>query len=173
MRLKRTIGTIAGGVLLAAGVMTMADGAGATGFGEGEGCTPGYWKNHTQSWEEYAPGQRVSSVFTSYAGTETLLQALQGGGGSGLDGARKILLRAAVAAVLNAAHDSLEYPWQRWSNGLRGAPLIASVNNALASNNRDTMLALATRLDNDNNASANGGCDFDPITNGTNGSEPT
>ncbi|HSF43302.1 MAG TPA: hypothetical protein VLT87_26115, partial [Thermoanaerobaculia bacterium] len=62
-------------------------------------------------------------------------------------GAAKILLRAAVAALLNAAHSGVDYPRTT-------AEIIADVNAALASNNRNTMLELASELDDDNN----GGC---------------
>ncbi|HEV2856454.1 MAG TPA: hypothetical protein VHC97_26945 [Thermoanaerobaculia bacterium] len=119
-----------------------------------EGCTPGYWKNHTGSWAAsgYSPSQTVVSVFSGASAfpslaSQTLLQALQGGGGPGTLGAAKILLRAATAALLNAAHPGVDYP--RIST-----QIISDVNAALASNNRDAMLALATALDNDNN----GGC---------------
>lgn len=116
-----------------------------------EGCTPGYWKNHTRSWSGtgYSPSQTVVSVFSgasafpSLAG-QTLLQALQGGGGPGTLGAAKILLRAATAALLNAASSGVDYP-------RTSAQIISDVNAALASNNRDTMLALASALDRDNN----------------------
>jgi len=59
-------------------------------------------------------------------------------------GGAKILLRAAVAAVLNAASLEINYP--RTLNNV-----ISSVNAALAICERDTILALATELDNDNN----------------------
>lgn len=116
-----------------------------------EGCTPGYWKNHTGSWAAsgYSPSQTVSSVFSgagafpSLAG-QTLLQALQGGGGPGTLGAAKILLRAATAALLNAAHPGVDYT-------RTAADIIADVNAALASGSRDRMLALASALDGDNN----------------------
>ena len=114
-----------------------------------QGCTPGYWKQsqHFDSWKVYTPSQKLSTVFTFPAqltsfGNETFLQALQGGGGSGLDGAVTILLRAAAAALLNA--QSVGYP-------LSAASIISQVNTALASLDRDTILALATTLDNDNN----------------------
>ncbi|MFL6231661.1 MAG: DUF3344 domain-containing protein [Thermoanaerobaculia bacterium] len=116
-----------------------------------QGCTPGYWKNHTGSWAGtgYSPGQSTVSIFSaasafpSLAG-KTLLQSLQGGGGSGTLGAATILLRAAVAALLNAASSGVDYP-------LTQAQVISQVNPALASNNRDTMLSLASALDGDNN----------------------
>ncbi|HSK81164.1 MAG TPA: hypothetical protein VLQ45_32215 [Thermoanaerobaculia bacterium] len=119
-----------------------------------EGCTPGYWKNHTGSWagSGYSPGQTTGSVFSGASAfpslaSKTLLQSLQGGGGPGTTGAAKILLRAAVAALLNAAHSGVDYPRTT-------AEIIADVNAALASNNRNTMLELASELDDDNN----GGC---------------
>ena len=116
-----------------------------------EGCTPGYWKNHTDSWAGtgYSPGQTTGSVFSGASAfpslaSKTLLQSLQGGGGSGTLGAAKILLRAAVAALLNAASSGVDYPRTT-------AEIIADVNAALASNNRNTMLELASELDDDNN----------------------
>lgn len=115
------------------------------------GCTPGYWKNHEDSWggTGYSPGQTVGSVFSGASAfpsqaANTLLQALQGGGGSGLEGGARILLRAAVAALLNAAHSGVDYPWTT-------AEIIADVNAALTSGNRNTMLDLAAELDDDNN----------------------
>jgi len=115
------------------------------------GCTPGYWKNHTDSWAGtgYLPGQSTGSVFSGASAfpslaSKTLLQSLQGGGGSGAEGAAKVLLRAAVAALLNAGHSGVDYPRTT-------AEILADVNAALSSGSRDTMLALATELDNDNN----------------------
>jgi hypothetical protein len=70
--------------------------------------------------------------------------ALSYQGGSGTRGAAQILLRAAVAALLNAASPNVDYP-------LTTAEVISQVNAALASNNRNTMLAFASRLDSYNN----------------------
>lgn len=116
-----------------------------------DGCTPGYWKNHTESWAGtgYSPDQTTGSVFSGASAfpalaSQSLLQSLQGGGGPGTLGAAKILLRAAVAALLNAAHDGVDYPRTT-------AEILADVNAALTSNNRNTMLALASELDSDNN----------------------
>lgn len=115
------------------------------------GCTPGYWKNHTESWAGtgYAPDQTVGSVFSGASAfptlaSQSLLQALQGGGGSGTLGAAKVLLRAATAALLNSASSGVDYPRTT-------AEILADVNAALGSNNRNTMLALAAELDSDNN----------------------
>jgi hypothetical protein len=114
-----------------------------------EGCTPGYWKNHLDSWGPtgYSPSQTVGSVFAgtgSLAG-DTLLEALSYGGGPGVEGAKMILLRAAVASLLNAAHPDVSF-------GPDAATVIAAVNAAIASGDRETMLSLASDLDARNNA---------------------
>jgi len=113
------------------------------------GLTPGYWKNWPEAWVGYTTGQLVNTVFTlpstlSSLGTSTLLQALDFGGGPGVSGGARILLRAAVAALLNAESPAVAYP-------LTTAQVISQVNAALASLNRDTMLALASQLDAWNN----------------------
>jgi hypothetical protein len=125
-----------------------------------QGCTPGYWKQsqHFDSWPApYTPGTLVKNVFNVSAFLQngkldlngnglddTLAGALNYQGGSGTRGAARILLRAAVAALLNAASPDVDYP-------LTTTEVINQVNAALASNNRDTMLALASTLDSNNN----------------------
>lgn len=116
-----------------------------------EGCSPGYWKNHPGSWSPtgYSTSQTVDSVFSgasaySESTGASLLEALSFGGGPGLEGAAQILLRAAVAALLNAAHPGVDYPDT-------ANQVVADVNVALASANRTTMLALASGLDAENN----------------------
>ena len=79
----------------------------------GEGCTPGYWKNHTglksqtNQWPPTGFGQGDSfdatfGVSSSFGGT--LLEALNRGGGG-----ENALGRHAVAALLNAAHPGVSY----------------------------------------------------------------
>jgi hypothetical protein len=64
--------------------------------GGGEGCTPGYWKNHLDAWVTYTPGTQFSDVFEDAFPGKTLRQvASQGGGGL------KALGRHTVAALLN------------------------------------------------------------------------
>ena len=146
---------------VAATTVLVAAPSGATAVGV-EGCTPGYWKNHTESWLETAtrPIPTTTLVTAVYAGASTrsnlvgvtLLQALQGGGGSGTAGAAVVLARAASAAYLTAAHEGLGYPWRRNAVGVDGRPaLVPTVNAAFRSGDRATMLALASRLDADNN----------------------
>jgi hypothetical protein len=81
-----------------------------------EGLTPGFWKNRgvrTGAWVGYSPTDTVLSVFGSDVlsplDSATLLEALSFGGGPGVLGAQKILLRAAVAGLLNAAHPDINF----------------------------------------------------------------
>ena len=116
--------------------------------GGDEGCTPGYWKQeqHFDSWVGFTQNQDLESVFDVPDGlnldSTTLLDALSLSGGSGVAGGARILMRAAVAALLNSA--GVDYT-------MTTAEVIAAVNTALASNDRATMLALAADLDADNN----------------------
>ena len=126
--------------------------AGANVIGN-EGCTPGYWKNHTDNWQEYTPDTQLSSLWTfpaslSQYGDWTMLQALQGGGGTGVSGATRILVRAATAAYLNAAHEGLGYPYRRFDEP---GDLEEAINAALATEKRSAILKLATKLDQANN----------------------
>src|SRR5262249_55227024 len=115
----------------------------------GAGCTPGFWKNCTQQWlnSGFSTGQSVSSVFTvpscvGNLGSASLLQALSFQGGSSVNGAAQILLRAAVAGLLNSV--KVKYP-------LTTAQVISQVNTALASCDRGTILTLASTIDGLNN----------------------
>jgi hypothetical protein len=118
-----------------------------------QGCTPGFYKNHTSEFTApYTTTTTVGSIFTgvlSSLASRTLLEALQGGGGPGIEGAQIILLRAATAALLNAVHPGVSY-------SLTTSQIITQVNSALATNDRDTIIALADRLDALNNGP--GGC---------------
>ena len=114
-----------------------------------QGCSPGYWKNHPQSWTGFSPNQMLTSVFSGaslYDPTEgaSMMQALNFGGGTGLDGAAKILARSAVAAVLNASNSSVDYP-------LTVSQVVQIVNGAFMSHSRDAMLSVASQLDEYNN----------------------
>jgi hypothetical protein len=109
-----------------------------------QGCTPGFWKNHTDVWVGYSPSDLVSAVFSNAApyDVDTLLQALSLKGGPGVDGAEQILLRAAVSALLNST--SVNYP-------LTTAEIITMTDNALATGDRATILSVASELDALNN----------------------
>ncbi len=128
-----------------------------------EGCSPGFWRQPAYRngvWTEsdtYGPSDRVADVFTlAVTGTQgqggnavdfdalTLREALAGGGGSGVPGAQRILLRAATAGLLNSQHSAVDYP-------KTASQLIAEVDAALATEDRETILALAEELDDLNN----------------------
>ncbi|MBI2852664.1 MAG: DUF11 domain-containing protein [Chloroflexi bacterium] len=113
-----------------------------------EGLTPGFWKNHTDLWVTYSPDQTLESVFdvpdSLGLDNKTLLEALEFKGGNGVKGMAQILLRAAVAALLNAAHPEVEY-------SLTEAQIISDVNDALASGDRGVMEAVKNILDALNN----------------------
>lgn len=67
----------------------------------GQGCSPGYWKNHTEAGDwpaPYTPDMLFSAVFEDAFGSQTLLEVLNNGGG-GLNA----LGRQTVSALLNAA----------------------------------------------------------------------
>lgn len=80
------------------------------GCGEaGDGCTPGFWKQsqHAMAWTGYSPDDMFEAVFGVDAillDGKTLLEALRMGGGKEL-----ALGRHAVAALLNAASDEVDY----------------------------------------------------------------
>ena len=79
-----------------------------------------------------------------------MLQALSLQGGSTLNGAAQTLMRAAVAAKLNALSDCVTYT-------LSAGDVVSQTNAALATCNRDRILAVAGQLDGFNNA----GCPID------------
>jgi hypothetical protein len=116
----------------------------------GEGCTPGFWKQpqHLDAWVGFSPDDTLGSVFDATnlgaLADVTLLDALSFQGGPTLEAANRILLRQAVAALLNSA--SLD------GFSMTTAEVIAAVDAALASGDRDTILDLAAELDAANNA---------------------
>ena len=115
-----------------------------TGF---EGCTLGYWKvkQHHDSWPAgYPTGSNLQTVFGPLAFNNTFLQALNYKGGPGVEGGKRLLLKQAVAAFLNATSASVDYPET-------AAVVVSQVRNALATGDREVMLSLATTLDAYNN----------------------
>jgi hypothetical protein len=95
----------------------------------------------------YTSSQTVGSVFSvPYASlaNATLAEGLAFQGGDTVEEKSEILLRAAIAAVLNAAHPSINYP-------LSVSGIVSTVNAALASGDSGTIVALAGALDSRNN----------------------
>jgi hypothetical protein len=78
-------------------------------FDEGEGCTPGFWRNHFEDWPPtgYSPSDDFDTTFgVDYFDPDiTLGDAIWLGGG----GVNKIA-RHGTAALLNASSPDVEYP---------------------------------------------------------------
>jgi hypothetical protein len=144
-------GFIAAGALAVTGYATDSTTT-VTTTPEGEGCTPGFWKQsqHFDSWPVPITTTLAGAGFTNtgWPADTTLLQALSFQGGPTVQDAKNILLRAAAAAYLNSF--DLDYP-------LTTAEVVSMVNDALASGDRATILALAATLDANNNL----GCPLD------------
>ena len=86
----------------------------------------------------------LERVFDLLAEDLTLLQALDGGDGPDLAGAQRILVRPAVAALLNATHLGVGYP-------LTEGEVLEMVREAVGTENRHSILALSLLLDMYNN----------------------
>ena len=152
-RHRRIIGALVSVALTAGLFAALAPSAGATNIGE-EGCTPGYWKNHTDNWEEYTPSSKLGNqnwdipASLSEFNDVTFLQALKFKGGENLKGAAEILFRAVVAAYLNAAHEGVGYPYRRFTDP---GNLQSWIRDVLATEKRARYLELAAELDAANN----------------------
>ena len=133
------------------------------------GRSHSYWRTHTAEWPVFSIGKvavKPSTLVTALFAVpkslqtcdrkgkncyldlngdgkaDTLLDALSYGGGSGLSGAARVLLRAAVAGLLNEQTFGAAYPPY-----MSVGDLTADVNKALGSLNRTTMMNLANTLD--------------------------
>jgi hypothetical protein len=109
----------------------------------GEGCTPGYWKNHPDSWGPtgYSPTDVFDQIFNVSAfGSKTLEEVLRTGGGGLI-----ALGRSAVAALLSAAHPDVDYD-------LTEAQVLTLVHDAIVSGDADKIERLKNYLDELNNA---------------------
>jgi len=84
---------------------------------------------------------------SSPTGKDRLIEGLTYKGGTNLNGGFQILMRAAIAALLNEEYYGIYYP-----GATSTTALIAEVNSVLATQNRGSYLTLATTLDNWNNA---------------------
>jgi len=129
-------------------VTTVFDLAVTDGSGRGEDRGEGRGRENGRG-ESRGRGQGSARDWTSM----TLSGALEVGGGPGVEGAQAILLRAAVAALLNASHPDVEYP-------RTAREIIDAVNAVLSAGSdadRGAILDLAEALDDDNNS----GCPLD------------
>ena len=135
-----------------------------------EGLSHGYWKQHLDTWHgtvDYLGDQNGNQILKSILPTQsvayhfsaatiynlgglTMEDALHAKGGRSPKAAARLLLKQAVAALLNAAHPNINYP-------LTIDAAIETVNTALTSRDQDTMLDLADILDDYNNLGDGGG----------------
>jgi len=105
-------------------------------------CGQGYWKNHLADWAgtPYSPSDLIGDVFASAnawpaIGGSTLLEGLGFPGGPGVDGAIRIVMRHAIAGLLNATHPDFAAPYT-------ANEIIDMMNAAIDSNDRQTILKL-------------------------------
>jgi len=124
-------------------LLTVASPAQAWKF---QGCTPGFWGNHPDAWP-VSTDTTVGEIFSSVTGDLadlTLLEALKLNGGSGFEGAERILVRAAVASYLNA----LAGNFPDW---ITSQLIVEQTNAAIESGSRSTLIGLAEKFDRWNN----------------------
>lgn len=75
-----------------------------------EGCTPGFWKNHPAAWLQtpHRPDHDFDAMFgTNYFTPDITLGTAIGLGGGGVNR----LARHGTAALLNATHSGVNYPY--------------------------------------------------------------
>jgi hypothetical protein len=118
---------------------------------EDEVYSPGYWKQerHYDNWVGYHPDDVLAQAFLippdlkDLAGV-TLADALRLRGTVCPTGGAQLLLRSAVAALLNAMHPDVIYP-------MTMLEVIVAVDSALTTMDRDEMIELKDMLDMYNN----------------------
>jgi hypothetical protein len=117
-----------------------------TPVGDGEGCTPGFWKNHPDAWlsTAFSPGDDFDATFgrDAFNPDITLQEALELKGG-GLNR----LARTAAAALLNASSTDVNYP-------LSVAEVIDKYQAAFDSGNKQDVNNQGTEFDDFNNLSS-------------------
>ena len=110
-------------------------------LGTTEGCKPSFWAKpgNFDLWEEHRPDDLVGIFFpepADYAqlGLGDALQPTPDGD------PRRTLIREAVAAILNAAHESLEYPYSRYQPGVDDRhPIVPTVAELLRTGTQSEM----------------------------------
>lgn len=114
----------------------------------GEGCTPGYWKNHL-NWTNYSTDQTLDTIFDFPSELKilegyTLFDALSFEGAIGIVAKSKLLLKQATAGLLNVADINISYFFSE-------EDIIDQVNSALASLDENRILELKEVFDFHNN----------------------
>jgi hypothetical protein len=95
----------------------------------GEGCTPGFWRNHFGDWVGYSPSDDFDAVFgtDAFSPDVNLGSAINLGGGG-----KNNLARHGTAALLGAAHPNVDY-------GMTPAQVISAVQAAMNSGNYEPL----------------------------------
>ena len=127
-------------VVMAAAAASLATERSAQAWPVGtEGCTLGFWKNHTSAWVGYSPTDTIGATFnlttaqTPYA-SNTLLEGLNFGGGKDVLGGERILFKQAIAGLLNVSA-GLDY-----GKGTTTTLVINMTRNAILSGDRNISL---------------------------------
>jgi hypothetical protein len=98
-------------------------------------------------WEEHRPDQLIGTFFPDpdeYAQL-SLADALRRTPRE--DDVRRRLIRQAVAAMLNAAHESLGYPYSRYEIGIDGRPpIVPTVADLLRTGTPDEIVGFTREL---------------------------
>lgn len=131
-----------------ASVLPVANAQGAQTSGHTPGCSPVFWRTNTWAWEEYETTQRIGPIFGSHLpqANDTMMRALYYPGGTGLEGARQYLLKAATAALLNAASERFSYPLRRYQAPPSPDGFVRIVRNRLAGTNQHEIRSYAGYL---------------------------
>jgi hypothetical protein len=119
---------------------------GVASANEGWGCTPGFWKNHPESWPvRTSPEQLFGKMDLDDDGDlDTYMDVLGYKGGPGVDGAMRILYRTSVAAHLNQRGFGRDFTCSDdW---------VALYTEANMSGDRATIIANANLIDECNNS---------------------
>lgn len=116
------------------------------------GCAETFWSASPAAWGSTGtkPGERVVDLFTEskaydVVAISSLQTALRFRREGGLLGAAKAVVRAGIAAFLNAGHPRIEYPLTR-------TQVLTKVDTALRSRDPETMFAAAREIGQDNGA---------------------
>jgi hypothetical protein len=123
------------------------------GFGT-EGCGPGYYIHHPDSFPSLFPAAAEDCLIPIpdiFGCRITFLQAVEGHGGPGLQGAQDLLIRSGITALLNAAHPDVAY-------ALPMIDVLQLAFDALASSDQATILATSEKFDSLNNRAGAAHC---------------
>jgi hypothetical protein len=117
-------------------------------LGTTEGCTAAFWAmpSNFDLWEEHRPEDLVGTLFSEPV-EHSQLQLAEALHPTSTGDVRRMLISEAIAAILNSAHDSLEYPYARHDTGIEGrAPVVPTVAELLRTGSPQAMAAFAREL---------------------------